>query len=129
MELNREQKDKLKNKLIGFCEELGGIIEDRAVVLNIALESNYNNYGGLMFKIYKNYFGYETNKTRFITIFDVKDKQFKDSVYNHWKHENNYISYYKDFMLDILMNKDKILRIVKEKINSDKVLLDTILGD
>lgn len=128
MELNREQKDKLKNKLISFCEELGGIIEDRGISLEIALESNYNNYGGLMFKIYKNYFGYETNKTRFITIFNVKDKQFKDSVYNHWKN-NEYISYYSDAILDVLMNKDKILRIVKEKIKNNEELLNAILED
>ena len=74
MELNREQKEKLKNKLISFSEELGGIIENKGIVLNIPLESNYNNHGGLMFKIYKNYFGYETNKTRFVTIFDTKYK-------------------------------------------------------
>ena len=61
MELNREQKDKLKNKLISFCEELGGIIEDRGISLEIALESNYNNYGGLMFKIYKRNFCYILN--------------------------------------------------------------------
>lgn len=128
MELNREQKDKLKNKLISFCEELGGIIEDRGISLEIALESNYNNYGGLMFKIYKNYFGYETNKTRFITIFNVKDKQFKDSVYNYWKN-NEYISYYSDAILDVLMNKDKILRIVKEKIKNNEELLNAILED
>ena len=128
MELNREQKDKLKNKLISFCEELGGIIEDRGISLEIALESNYNNYGGLMFKIYKNYFGYETSKTRFTTIFDVKHKDSKNSVYYLYKN-NEYISYYSDVILDVLMNKDNILRIVKEKIDSDKVLLDKILGD
>ena len=131
MELNREQKEKLRNKLISFSEELGGIIKDKGIVLNIALESNYNNYGGLMFKIHKNYFGYETNKTRFILIYDVncKDREDKDYVYNCWKYKSDYISYYGDFMLDILMNKDKIFRVVNEKINSDKALLDTILGD
>lgn len=128
MELNREQKEKLKNKLIGFSEELGGIIEDKGIVLDIALKSNYNNYGGLMLKIHKNYFGYETNKTRFVTIFDVKYKDSKDSVYCRWKN-NEYIDYYSDVILDVLMNKDNILRIVKEKIDSDKALLDTILED
>jgi len=131
MELSIEQKEKLKNKLIGFCEELGVIIKDKGIDLSIALESNYNTYGGLIFKVHGNHFGYTTNKTRFVTIYNINDDK-SDSVYNEWKYKNDYkngyISYYKDFMLDILMNKDRILNEVEQKIKNDNELLDKILG-
>lgn len=131
MELNKEQTIKLKNKLISFSEELGEIIKNRGVEITIPLVSNYNSYGGLTFKVRKNYFGYETNKTRFILIYDInyKDREDEDYVYNLWKYKNDYISYYRDFMLDILMNKDEIFRVVNEKIKSDEKLLNSILGD
>lgn len=131
MELNREQKEKLKNKLISFSEELGEIIKNKGIEISIPLESNYNSYGGLIFKIRNNYFGYETNKTRYILIYDVnyKDREDEDYVYNQWKYKNDYISYYRDFMLDILMNKDKIFKVVNEKIKSDEKLLNSILED
>ena len=128
MELNREQKEKLKNKLIGFCDELGDIIKDKGLDLTIYLDSNYNNYGGLVFKVHNNYFGYTTNKTRFITIYSLKDNEESDSVYSRWKYKNDFISYYADFMLDILMNKDRITSEVKQKIKYNDDLLDEILG-
>lgn len=128
MELNKEQKEKLKSKLIGFCDELGDIIKDKGVDLDICLDSNYNNYGDLVFKVRNNYFGYTTNKTRFITIHSLKDNEESDSVYSRWKYKNDYISYYSDFMLDILMNKDRILSEVKQKIKYNKDLLDKILN-
>lgn len=129
MELSREQKEKLKNKLIKFSEELGEIIKNKGIDLSIPLESNYNTYGGLVFKIHNNYFGYTTNKTRFITIYECDSREDSDNVYNRWKYQNNYISYYADFMLDILMNKDKILRVVNDKIKQNEMLLNRILGD
>ena len=131
MELNKEQKERLKNKLISFSEELGEIIKGRGIEISIPLESNYNTYGGLTFKVRNNYFGYETNKTRYTTIYDVnyKDREDNDYVYNQWKYKNNHIDYYRDFVLDILMNKDKIFRVVNEKIKSDEKLLNSILGD
>lgn len=128
MELNKEQKEKLKNKLIGFCDELGDIIKDKGLDLDIYLDSNYNNYGGLVFKVHNNYFGYTTNKTRFITIHSLKDNEESDSVYSKWKYKNNYIDYFIDFMLDILMNKDRILNEVKQKIKYNNDLLDKILN-
>ena len=129
MVLNKEQKDKLKNKLINFSEELGEIIKNKGIDLSIALESNYNTYGGLVFKIHKNYFGYTTNKTRFIIIYECDGRENDNTVYNKWKYQNDYISYYADYMLDILMNKDKILTVVKEKTKYNDELLDRILGD
>lgn len=128
MELNREQKEKLKSKLIGFCDELADIIKDKGLDLDIYLNSNYNSYGGLVFKVHNDYFGYTTNKTRFITIHSLKDNKESDSVYSIWKYKNDYISYYRDFMLDILMNKDRILSEVKQKIKYNKDLLDKILN-
>ena len=128
MELNRKQKEKLRNKLIGFCDELGDIIKDKGVDLTIYLESNYNTYGDLVFKVHNNYFGYTTNKTRFITIHSLKDTEESDSVYSHYKFKNDYISYYSDFMLDILMNKDRILSEVQQKIKCNNDLLDKILN-
>lgn len=128
MELNKEQKEKLKSKLIGFCDELGDIIKDKGLDLDIYLDSNYNSYGGLVFKVHNNYFGYTTNKTRFITIYDVKDFKESDTVYNNWKYKNDCISYFSDFMLDILMNKDRILKEVKQKIKYNNDLLDKILN-
>lgn len=130
MELNREQKEKLKNKLIGFCDELGDIIKDKGLDLTIYLDSNYNTYGGLVFKVHNNYFGYETNKTRFISIYSVncRDKKDIDYLYNNWKYKDLYIDHYKDFMLDILMNKDRIISEVKQKIQYNDDLLDEILG-
>ena len=129
MELSREQKEKLKNKLIQFSEELGEIIKNKGIDLSIPLDSNYNSYGGLVLKIHNNYFGYTTNKTRFITIYECDSREDSDNVYNRWKYQNNYISYYADFMLDILMNKDKILRVVNDKIKQNEMLLNRILGD
>ena len=129
MVLSKEQKEKMKNKLISFSEELGDIIKNRGIDLSIALESNYNSYGGLMFKIHNNYFGYTTNKTRFIAIYECDSREDDDTIYNKWKYQNTLISYYADFMLDILMNKDKILRAVNEKVAHDNKLLDSILND
>ena len=97
--------------------------------LEIPLDSNYNNYGGLVLKIHNTYFGYTTNKTRFITIYNLKNNEDEDSVYGHWKYQNNYVSYYANCMLDVLMNKDRIFRVVNEKIKSDEKLLNSILGD
>lgn len=128
MELNKEQKEKLKSKLICFCDELGDIIKDKGLDLDIYLDSNYNNYGGLVFKVHNNYFGYTTHKTRFITIHSLKDNEESDSVYSKWKYKNNYIDYFIDFMLDILMNKDRILNEVKQKIKYNNDLLDKILN-
>ena len=128
MELTREQQEKLKNKLIGFCEELGDIIKDKGVDLSIYLDSNYNTYGGLVFKVHNNYFGYETDKTRFITIHNLKDNEESDSVYSQWKYKNDYVCYYSNCMLDILMNKDIILSEVKQKIKYNDDLLDKILN-
>ena len=128
MELNKEQREKLKSKLIGFCDELGDIIKDKGVDLDIYLDSNYNNYGGLVFKVHNNYFGYTTNKTRFITIHSLKDNEESDSVYSQWKYKNDFVCYYSDFMLDILMNKDRILNEVKQKIKYNNDLLDKILN-
>jgi len=129
MNLTNEQKEKLKNKLIKFSEELGEIINNKGIDLSIPLESNYNTYGGLVLKIHNNYFGYTTNKTRFIGIYQCNGREDDDMVYNKWKYRNNYISYYANFMLDILMNKDKIFRVVKETIRDKEDLLNKILGD
>ena len=129
MELNKEQKIKLKNKLISFSEELGDIVRDKGLDLEIPLDSNYNTYGGLVLKIHSTYFGFTTNKTRFITIYNLKNNEDEDSIYGHWKYQNNYISYYANFVLDILMNKDKILRVVKEKVKYNDDLLDKLLGE
>lgn len=129
MELNIEQKEKLKNKLMSFSEELGDVIKDKGLDLTIPLKSNYNEYGGLVFKIHNNYFGYTTNKTRFITIHNLKENIKDDTIYNHWKYKNDCINYYCDFVLDILMNKDKILKITKERIKYNEDLLNKILGD
>ena len=129
MELSREQKEKLKNKLIQFSEDLMSSIKNRGIDLSIPLDSNYNSYGGLVLKIHNNYFGYTTNKTRFITIYECDSREDSDNVYNRWKYKNDYISYYADFMLDILMNKDKILRVVNDKIKQNEMLLNRILGD
>lgn len=129
MELNREQKIKLKNKLIQFSEDLMNSIKNRGIDLSIPLDSNYNTYGGLVLKIHNNYFGYTTNKTRFITIYDITDDEESNSVYSHWKYKNDYVSYYANCMLDVLMNKDKILRVVNDKIRQNEMLLNKILGD
>lgn len=129
MNLSEEQQEKLKNKLITFSEELGEIIKDRGIEITIPLESNYNTYGGLMFKVRNNYFGYETSKTRYVVIHNLKDNEESDSVYSRFKYKNDYISYYTNFMLDILMNKDKILRVVEETIKEKEDLLNRILGD
>lgn len=128
MELSKEQKEKLKNKLIGFCDELGDIIRDKGLDLDIDLDSNYNSYGGLVFRVHNNYFGYTTNKTRFVTIHSLKDNEESDSVYSKWKYKDNYVCYYTDFVLDILMNKDRILNEVKQKIKQNNDLLDKILN-
>ena len=129
MELSREQKEKLRNKLIKFSEDLMSIIKNKGIDLSIPLDSNYNSYGGLVLKIHNNYFGYTTNKTRFITIYDITDNEESNTVYSYWRYKNNHISYYADCMLDILMNKDKILKVVNDKIRQNEMLLNKILGD
>ena len=129
MELNKEQKIKLKNKLISFSEELGRMISGKNIDLNIPLASNYNTYGGLELHVHNTYFGFTTNKTRFITIYSVNAREDSDNVYCLWKYKNDYVSYYTPFILDILMNKEKIMRLVKEKIQYNDDLLDSILGE
>lgn len=129
MNLSKEQIEKMKAKLISFCEELGDIIKDKNIDLTIPLESNYNDYGGLELKIHNNYFGYTTNKTRFIMIYEINSREDEDNVYNKYKYKNDYIYYYSRFVLDILMNKNKILRTVKEKVQYNDDLLNKILGD
>jgi hypothetical protein len=129
MNLSIEQKNKMKEKLIQFCEELGEIIKGKNIDLDIPLASNYNTYGGLVLKIHNAYFGFTTNKTRFITLYSVSHREDSDDIYCRWKYQNNGISYYAPFVLDILMNKDKILRLVKEKIQYNDNLLDSILND
>lgn len=42
MELNKEQKEKLKSKLIGFCDELGDIIKDR-ILKEVKQKIKYND--------------------------------------------------------------------------------------
>ena len=129
MNLSKEQKEKMKNKLISFAEELGEMINGKNIDLDIPLTSNYNTYGGLELKVHNTYFGFTTNKTRFITIYSVNVREDDDNVYCLWKYKNDYVSYYTPFILDILMNKDKILRVVKEKIQYNDNLLDSILND
>ena len=65
MNLSKEQIEKMKEKLITFCEELGEMIKGKNIDLDIPLASNYNTYGGLELKIHNTYFGYTTNKTRY----------------------------------------------------------------
>lgn len=129
MNLSKEQIEKMKEKLITFCEELGEMIKGKNIDLDIPLTSNYNTYGGLVLKIHNTYFGFTTNKTRCITLYSVSHREDSDDVYCRWKYQNNGISYYAPFVLDILMNKDKILRLVKEKIQYNDNLLDSILND
>ena len=129
MNLSKEQKEKMKNKLISFAEELGEMINGKNIDLDIPLTSNYNTYGGLELKVHNTYFGFTTNKTRFITIYSANAREDDDNVYCLWKYKNDYVSYYTPFILDILMNKDKILRVVKEKIQYNDNLLDSILND
>ena len=63
-------------------------------------------------------------------IYECGDnREDSNIIYNKWKYQNNYICYYADFVLDILMNKDKILRIAKDKIKHNEDLLNKILND
>lgn len=129
MNLSKEQIEKMREKLITFCEELGEMINGKNIDLDIPLASNYNTYGGLVLKIHNTYFGYITNKTRYTTLYSINSREDSDYVYCQWKYKNNYTLYYAPFVLDILMNKDKILRLVKEKIQYNDNLLDSILND
>lgn len=129
MELSNEQKIKLKNKLISFSEELGEMIKGKNIDLDIPLASNYNTYGGLELKVHNTYFGFTTNKTRCITIYSLSYREDSDNIYCRWKYQNNGIGYYAPFVLDILMNKEKIMRLVKEKIQYNDDLLNELLGE
>lgn len=129
MNLSKEQIEKMKEKLITFCEELGEMIKGKNIDLDIPLASNYNTYGGLELKIHNTYFGFTTNKTRFITLYSVNHREDSDDVYCRYKYQNNYTLYYAPFVLDILMNKAKIMKLVEEKIQYNDILLDSILNN
>ena len=119
MELSKEQKEKLKNKLIQFSEDLMSIIKNKGIDLSIPLVSNYNSYGGLVLKIHNNYFGYTTNKTRFITIYDITDNEQSDSVYSRWRYKNDFISEPAD-LYGIISNK--VRELTNEIFNDLKAL-------
>ena len=97
--------------------------------LDIPLASNYNTYGGLVLKIHNTYFGFTTNKTRYITLYSISHREDSDDVYCRWKYQNNHTLYYAPFVLDILMNKAKIMKLVEEKIQYNDILLDSILNN
>ena len=129
MNLSKEQIEKMREKLITFCEELGEMIKGKNIDLDIPLASNYNTYGGLVLKIHNTYFGFTTNKTRYITLYSISHREDSDDVYCRWKYQNNHTLYYAPFVLDILMNKSKIMKLVEEKIQYNDILLDSILNN
>lgn len=125
MELIGEKREKLKVKAIEFIEEIASLIEGKQLRFEIQLEDYYNRHGGLTLKINETYFGYTTYQTRYQTIYS-KSTYDDDKVYNLLQNDN--FNYYTDILLDLLANKDNILKMINEEITYRDALLDKILG-
>ena len=76
------------------------------------LDDYYNRHGGLTLKINETYFGYTTYQTRFITIYS-KSTYDDDKVYNLL--QNDRFDYYTDVLLDLLSNRDRILKMINDE--------------
>lgn len=121
--LNEIQEQKLKTNMIEFIEELIEIIEDKELRLKIALETYFNEYGGLVLDITNNSIGYTTNRTNYVRIYSKWDDE---CMYNRLKDNKNV--YVVDIMLDILKNKELIKEVINKEINKRTSLINEILG-
>lgn len=126
MELNREKREKLRIKATEFIEEIASLIEGKQLRFEMQLDDYYNRYGGFTLKINETYFGYTTYQTRFTTIYSKSTYDNDDKVYTLLQNDN--FNYYTDILLDLLANKDNILKMINEEITYRDALLDKILG-
>lgn len=121
--LTEVQEQKLKTNMIEFIEELIEIIKDKELRLKIALETYFNEYGGLVLDITNNSIGYTTNKTNYVRSYSKWDD---DCMYKRLKDNKNV--YEVDVMLDILKNKELIKEVINKEINRRDNLINEILG-
>ena len=126
MQLVGEKREKLKVKAIDFIEEIVSLIDSKQVRVELDLDDYYNNKGGLTLKINETYFGYTTYQTRFITIYSKSSYNNNDKLYNLL--QNDSFDYYTDILLDLLANRDKILKRITEEIAYKEKLLNDILS-
>lgn len=126
MELVGEKREKLKLKAIDFIEEIVNLIEGKQVRVALDLDNYYNDKGGLTLKIHETYFGYTTYHTRFTTIYSKSNYNDDDKLYTLLKKDR--FDYYTDILLDLLANRDKILKMINEEIDYKEKLLNDILN-
>lgn len=126
MELVGEKREKLKLKAIDFIEEIVNLIEGKQVRVELDLDDYYNDKGGLTLKINETYFGYTTYCTRFTTIYSKSNYNDDDKLYTLLKKDR--FDYYTDILLDLLANRDKILKTINEEIDYKEKLLNDILN-
>ena len=126
MRLVGEKREKLKVKAINFIEEIVSLIDGKQVRVELDLDSYYNNKGGLTLKINETYFGYTTYQTRFITIYSKSSYDNDDKIYNLL--QNDSFDYHTDILLDLLVNRDKVLNMIKKEIDYKEKLLNDILN-
>jgi hypothetical protein len=125
MELTGEKREKLRIRATEFVEEIASLIDGKQLRFEIQLDGYYNRNGGLTLKINETYFGYTTYQTRFTTIYS-KSTYDDDKIYNLL--QNDRFDYYTDVLLDLLANRDRILKMIKDEIEYKEDLLDKILN-
>ena len=126
MELTGEKREKLKIKATEFIEEIASLVDGKQLRFEMQLNDYYNNKGGLTLKINETYFGYTTYQTRFVTIYCKSTYDNDDKVYTLL--QNDRFDYYTDILLDLLANRENILKMINAEINYKEDLLDKILG-
>lgn len=125
MELTGEKREKLRIKATEFIKEIASLIDGKQLRFEMQLDDYYNRNGGLTLKINETYFGYTTYQTRFTTIYS-KSTYDDDKLYNLL--QNDRFDYYTDILLDLLANRDRILKMINDEIEYKEDLLDKILG-
>lgn len=126
MELTGEKREKLRIKATELIEEIVSLIDGKQLRFEMQLNDYYNRNGGLTLKINETYFGYTTYQTRFTTIYSKSTYDNDDKLYTLL--QNDRFDYYTDVLLDLLANKENILKMINDEIKYKEDLLDKILN-
>lgn len=126
MVLIGEKREKLRIKATEFIEEIASLVDGKQLRFEMQLDDYYNRNGGLTLKINETYFGYTTYQTRFTTIYSKSTYDNDDKLYTLL--QNDRFDYYTDVLLDLLANKENILKMINDEIKYKEDLLDKILN-
>jgi hypothetical protein len=134
MELNKEQRVKLRDQYIDFVKEVKNIMGDKKLssYYSIPLQNYLSEWGGLTFMIKdKGFACYSTDKTRNIYLWNERDDESENvgylysSLYREYKGGN---ITKESVILDILKQKEYIFKKIKEKLQEENNYINSILG-